>query len=71
MGLHSGYKFLREPPGGPRSGGEAMSEAKPGRWRPEAKRRGTPKVSLKIFLKISAGLVIKTIFLDLPLRCYF
>jgi hypothetical protein len=27
-------KFLREPPGGPRSGGEAMSEAKPVRWRP-------------------------------------
>ncbi len=25
---------LREPPGGPRSGGEAMSEAKPVRWRP-------------------------------------
>jgi hypothetical protein len=39
----SGGKFLREPPGGPRSGGEAMSEAKPVRWRPVAKRRGTPK----------------------------
>jgi hypothetical protein len=25
---------VREPPGGPRSGGEAMSEAKPVRWRP-------------------------------------
>jgi hypothetical protein len=25
---------MREPPGGPRSGGEAMSEAKPVRWRP-------------------------------------
>ncbi len=33
----SGSKFLREPPVGPRSGGEAMSEAKPVRWRP---RRG-------------------------------
>jgi hypothetical protein len=38
----SGRKVLREPPGGPRSGGEAMSEAKPVRWRPVAKRRGTP-----------------------------
>jgi hypothetical protein len=28
---------MREPHGGPRSGGEAMSEAKPGMWRP---RRG-------------------------------
>ena len=25
---------MRELPGGPRSGGEAMSEAKPVRWRP-------------------------------------
>jgi hypothetical protein len=25
---------MREPPGGPRRGGEAMSEAKPVRWRP-------------------------------------
>ena len=35
LGLASVCKFLREPPGGPRSGGEAMSEAKPVRWRPE------------------------------------
>ena len=27
-------KFLREPPGGPRSGCEARSEANPVRWRP-------------------------------------
>jgi hypothetical protein len=37
LNLALGCKFLREPPGGPRSGGEAMSEAKPVRWRP---RRG-------------------------------
>jgi hypothetical protein len=32
---------MREPPGGPRSGGEAMSEAKPVRWRP---RRGHAQI---------------------------
>jgi hypothetical protein len=35
-------KKLREPPVGPRSGCEARSEANPVRWRPVAKRRGTP-----------------------------
>ncbi len=39
-----GCEGLREPPGGPRSGCEARSEANPGRWRPVAKRRGTPKL---------------------------
>ena len=29
---------LREPPGGPRSGCEARSEANPGRWRPVGAR---------------------------------
>ena len=48
---------LREPPGGPRSGGEAMSEAKPVRWRPVAKRRGTPKAKTpqKIPIKKALG----------------
>ena len=31
-------------------GGEAMSEAKPGMWRPEAKRRGTPKYLITNYL---------------------
>ncbi len=39
--LPSVSKFLREPPEGPRSGGEAMSEAKPVRWRP---RRGHAQI---------------------------
>ena len=39
--LASVCEGLREPPGGPRSGGEAMSEAKPGRWRP---RRGHAQI---------------------------
>jgi hypothetical protein len=42
LGLSLGGCGLREPPGGPRSGCEARSEANPGRWRPVAKRRGTP-----------------------------
>jgi hypothetical protein len=43
-------KLLREPPGGPRSGGEAMSEAKPVRWRPcEAGAR--PNISEKRKMK--------------------
>jgi hypothetical protein len=49
-GLGFGVWVLREPPGGPRSGGEAMSEAKPVRWRPEAKRRGTPKITKNLML---------------------
>jgi hypothetical protein len=39
-------KFLREPPGGPRSGGEAMSEAKPVRWRPE-RSEGHAQINVK------------------------
>jgi hypothetical protein len=38
---------MRELPGGPRSGGEAMSEAKPGRERP---RRGRVNASSNCFM---------------------
>ena len=44
--LAIGCKFLREPPGGPRSGGEAMSEAKPVRRRP---RRGHAQIIINNF----------------------
>ncbi len=38
----SGCKFLREPPGGPEGVRSTEPKAKPVRWRPVAKRRGTP-----------------------------
>jgi hypothetical protein len=41
--------FLREPPGGPRSGGEAMSEAKPVRWRPE-RSEGHAQIVMKCLI---------------------
>jgi hypothetical protein len=44
-------KFLREPPGGPRSGGEAMSEAKPVRWRPCEAGARPNKYSIKLTFK--------------------